>query len=99
MLLILLQLLKRFCLQLVRFLFLYTNVTTGSDADEVNDTADTAFHLPANTNGFPLAVYAANFPANQDAYKIRKKVASHKLWAVITQVLGHIQYSKKRLTQ
>ena len=28
-----------------------------------------------------------------DSYGIREKISSYTLWAVITQVVGHIQYS------
>ena len=31
-----------------------------------------------------------------DSSRIREKISSHTLWAVITQVVGHIQYSYMR---
>ena len=34
-----------------------------------------------------------------DSYRIRGKIPSYTLWAVITQVEGHIQYSYMRLAK
>ena len=34
-----------------------------------------------------------------DSSRIREKISSHTLWVVITQVVGHIQYSYMRLAK
>ena len=46
-----------------------------------------------------LAVVVPHTIYQNDSYRIRGKIPSYTLWAVITQVEGHIQYSYMRLAK